>query len=282
MKNLRTDDARFEGGVREAAVAGMFYPEDPKELAGTIERMMHEAAPQGGERIRGIIAPHAGYMYSGPTAARAYGLLAGATYETVAVVAPSHREFFEGVSVFDGTAYRTPLGIVPINVRLREDLIAHCACVHASRAGHREEHAVEVQLPFLQKALGEFTLLPLVIGHQTPETCFELGRGLAQVLGDRNALLVASTDLSHFYPDQAARSIDAVTIGDVRRFDGDGLMSHLTDGAAEACGGGPTVAVMTALKILGAAHMDVVGYATSGDITGDRTNVVGYLGAVAI
>jgi len=282
MKNLRTEHARSDEGVRAAAVAGMFYPEDPKELAATIEQLTGEAGPKGKERIRGIIAPHAGYMYSGPTAARAYARLSGATYETVVVVAPSHREFFEGVSVYDGTAYRTPLGIVPIDVRLREDLIAHCACVHASRAGHREEHAVEVHLPFLQKVLGAFMLLPLVIGHQAPQTCFELGRALGEVLRDRNALLVASTDLSHFYPDQTARSIDAVTVADVERFDGDGLMGHLTDGAAEACGGGPTVAVMTALKILGAEHMDVVGYATSGDITGDRANVVGYLGAVAI
>lgn len=282
MKNLRTDDARPDEGVRGAAVAGMFYPDDPHELAETIEELTREAASQGGGHIRGIIAPHAGYMYSGPTAARAYGRLAGATYETVVVVAPSHREFFEGVSVFEGTAYRTPLGTVEVDVKLREELIANCPCVHASFAGHRDEHAVEVHLPFLQQMLGRFRFLPLVIGHQTPETCFELGKGLARVLEHRDALLVASTDLSHFYPDETARNIDAVMIADVRRFDGDGLMAHLTGGAAEACGGGPTVAVMTALKTLGATRMDVVDYATSGDVTGDRRNVVGYLGAIAI
>jgi AmmeMemoRadiSam system protein B len=231
--------------------------------------------------VRGIIAPHAGYLYSGPAAARAYGRLLRGAYDAVVVVAPSHREYFEGVSVYDGEAYLTPLGTVPVDRDLRDALISLAPCVSASAEGHGEEHAIEVHLPFLQTMLGTFSFLPLVIGHQTPGTCFALGEALGGLLRHRRALLVASTDLSHFHSDREAREIDAVVIGDVRRFDPGALMSHLTEGAAEACGGGPVVAVMTALKSLGAKGLEVMEYATSGDVTGDRRSVVGYLSAVA-
>jgi AmmeMemoRadiSam system protein B len=280
MKNMRTHDVRG-GGVRAAAVAGVFYPGEPGELARTIAGMIPVQPAEASAGIRGIIAPHAGYLYSGATAGRAYGKLVRGAYDSVIVVAPSHREFFEGVSVYDGDAYVTPLGTIPVDRDLRDALISAAPFVHASAAGHGEEHAVEVHLPFLQTVLGSFSFLPLVIGHQTPGTCFALGEALGGVLRDRRALLVASTDLSHFHVDREAREIDAVMIGDVRGFDSRSLMSHLTEGAAEACGGGPVVAVMTALKSLGATRIEVTDYATSGDVTGDRRSVVGYLSAVA-
>ena len=280
MKNMRTHDVRG-GGIRPAAVAGVFYPGDPGELAGTIAGILPPQPVEVTHGVRGIIAPHAGYVYSGPTAARAYGMLVRGTYDTVVVVAPSHREYFEGVSVFDGEAYLTPLGRVPVDRDLREALISAAPFVRASAAGHGGEHSVEVQLPFLQTVLGTFSFLPLVIGHQTPATCFALGEALAAVLRDRKALLVASTDLSHFHSDREARKIDAVMISDVRAFDSRALMTHLTEGATEACGGGPAVAVLTALKGLGATRVEIVEYATSGDVTGDLRSVVGYLSAVA-
>ncbi len=281
MKSIRTHEGRG-GVIRAAAVAGVFYPGDPGELARTIASMI---SSQGGADVspgvRGVIAPHAGYLYSGPTAARAYGKLAKGAYDTVVVVAPSHREFFEGVSAYDGDAYLTPLGSVSVDTDLRDALISVAPCVRASALGHGGEHAVEVHLPFLQSVLGTFSFLPLVIGHQTPGICFALGEALAAVLPDRRGLLVASTDLSHFHSDREAREIDEVVIGDVRAFDSRALMSHLTEGAAEACGGGPVVAVMTALKSLGATRVEVMEYATSGDVTGDRRSVVGYLSALA-
>jgi hypothetical protein len=260
----------------------MFYPGDPGELARTIAGMIPAREAEAIPAVRGIIAPHAGYLYSGPTAGRAYGRLDPGSYDAVVIVAPSHRAYFEGVSVYDGEAYLTPLGTVPVDTDLRNALISAAPCVRASVEGHGEEHAVEVHLPFLQTVLGKFSFLPLVIGHQTPETCFALGEALGGLLSHRRALVVASTDLSHFHSDSEAREIDAVTIADVRTFDPRALMSHLTEGIAEACGGGPVVAVMTALKSLGATRVDVTGYATSGDVTGDRRSVVGYLSAVAI
>ena len=281
MKTMRARDVKGEA-IRAAAVAGMFYPGDPGELARSIAGMIPAGGAEVTPAVRGIIAPHAGYLYSGPTAARAYCRLARGAYDAVVVVAPSHREYFEGVSVYDGQAYLTPLGTVPVDRDLRDALVSAAPFVRASVEGHREEHAVEVHLPFLQTVLGAFSFLPLVIGHQTPGTCFALGEVLGGVLSHRRALVVASTDLSHFHSDSEAREIDAVTIADVRGFDPRALMSHLTEGVAEACGGGPVVAVMTALKSLGATRVEVMEYATSGDVTGDRRSVVGYLSAVAI
>jgi len=271
-----------EADVRPPAVAGMFYPGDPEELSAALRDLLGRSTPGTPAGIRGVIAPHAGYAYSGMTAGRAYGRLGGGHYDTVVVIAPSHREYFEGVSVYPGRAYSTPLGTIPVDAVLREQLLAAAPFVRASAAGHGAEHAVEVHLPFLQAALGEFTLLPLVIGHQTPETCFGLGRALEAVLAGRGALIVASTDLSHFHDDGEARALDSVVLDDVGRFDPRALMAHLEDGSAEACGGGPAVAALSALKSLGATHVDVTGYATSGDVTGDRRSVVGYMSAVAL
>jgi len=280
MKSMHKGDRREER-VRPASVAGMFYPADPGELAGMIARMMHMKKGEGNVQVRGIIAPHAGYAYSGPTAALAYGKLAGGTYDVAVVVAPSHREFFEGVSVYDGDAYATPLGSVRVDGDLRTALCAAAPFVRASARGHGQEHAVEVHIPFLQSLLRDYSLLPLVIGHQTPETCYALGEALGTVLRGRNALLVASTDLSHFHYDSEAREIDRVMIGDVKAFDPRALMSHIAEGTAEACGGGPAAAVMTGLRALGASRFEVAGYATSGDVTGERDRVVGYMSAVA-
>jgi len=219
-------------------------------------------------------------VYSGQTAGAVYGRLKGSEYKTVVVVAPSHREFFEDVSVFEGSAYATPLGEIAVDRDLRNELLEASPVVHASLAGHRNEHAVEVHLPFLQKMLTHFSLLPLVIGHQTPEVCFGLGKALGDILKGRDALVVASTDLSHFYPDDVAKDKDAVMIDDVARFDDESLMAHLEDGSTEACGGGPAVAVLAAMKNRGAGCAEIVAYATSGDVTGDRSSVVGYLGAI--
>jgi len=270
--------------IRPPAVAGKFYPGDPQDLRETIAGFLEEAEsePISGE-IRGIVAPHAGYMYSGFTAAHAYKLLKGREFDVVVVVSPSHFDFFHGVSVYPGEAYETPLGRIPINAELREALTAASDVVIVSDAGHRAEHALEVQLPFLQCTLqpGTFTLVPLVIGDQKREICFALGQALAEVLKDRNVLLVASTDLSHYYPASIAERLDAVMMRDVAAFDYEKLMTDLETHRTEACGGGPTVAVMAALDDLGVRKMKVTHRSNSGDTTGDYSSVVGYLSAVA-
>lgn len=278
----RMTHSALKGSVRPCAVCGTFYPENPAELAASIDGLFRDVPPHQGEWIRGIIAPHAGYKYSGPTAATAFGRLRGSTYDAVLIVSPSHHEYFEGTSVFDGGGYATPLGVVPIEDDLREELVSASGDIRASGAGHQSEHAVEVQLPFLQRALGEFAFVPLVIGHQTPETCFKLGKAIAGVVRDRKILLIASTDLSHYYSAEVAHRMDTIVIDDLRAFDEQALMDHLEKGMAEACGGGPAVAVLTALRHLGSSRVDILNYATSGDVTGDYRSVVGYVGAVAV
>jgi AmmeMemoRadiSam system protein B len=268
--------------VRPPAVQGMFYPGDPSTLRSEISRMLRDAggkAVQG--KVRGLVAPHAGYIYSGSTAARGYAQLQGESYDVVVIIAPSHQEYFDGVSVYSGDAYRTPLGQVPVHAHLRELLARHSKCVEVSERGHREEHALEVQLPFLQQVLSAFSVLPVVIGNQHRANCYELGHGLASVLREQEYLLVASTDLSHYHSASVANRLDSLVIDDIARFDYGGLMTDLEEGKAEACGGGPVVTMMVALHSLGVNQMQVLHHCNSGDITGDVDRVVGYLSAAA-
>ncbi len=268
--------------VRKAAVAGMFYPGDPAVLKRDVDGLLDAVPPQrSGRPIVALVVPHAGYVYSGGTAARAYARLRGASYETVVVVSPSHREYFEGASVYPGGAYATPLGPIPIDAGLRTALVQSCPLVSVSAHGHRSEHAVEVQLPFLQRALGPFRLLPIVIGNQRRSVCFELGECLGKLLKGRSALLVASTDLSHYHNAREADVLDGAFVHLLERGDDEGIMSALEARSTEACGGGPVVTVLHAARAMGSAGVEVVGRSTSGDVNGDNQSVVGYVSAVA-
>jgi len=272
--------------IRQPAVAGLFYPDVPSILNADIERMFENAKDIIGDKkingeIKAIIAPHAGYMYSGQTAAVAYSLIRGKDYDTVVVVSPSHREYFDAISIYDGKAYKTPLGEIEIDIELAEKIYEKGkGLIEISSYGHKLEHAVEVHLPFLQKALNHFKLVPIVMGDQKADYCFRLGDILGDVLAGRNALLVASTDLSHYYTYDVAVKLDKIVIDDVANFDEVKLMDDLEQQRCEACGGGPTVAVMHAAKKLGADKSEVLYYCNSGDVTGDKTGVVGYLSAV--
>ncbi|MEK9136797.1 MAG: AmmeMemoRadiSam system protein B [Bacteroidota bacterium] len=267
---------------RRCTVCGQFYPADPQELRQSISEMIAGVKPLKLDgTVRGIIGPHAGYMYSGYTAAHAYALLQGKTYDCVVIVSPSHREYFDGVSVFPGGSYSTPLGGVEVDRALREKLLKNSAVVTASHSGHGLEHAIEVHLPFLQYVLGDFKLLPIVMGDQRRENCFALGDALGEVLKDENVLLVASTDLSHYYPSDVANRLDAMIIEDVKKFDYESLMRDIELQRAEACGGGPTVSVMLTLSRLGVKKMTILHHCNSGDVTGDHSQVVGYLAAAA-
>ena len=269
--------------TRQCAVAGFFYPSDPAVLRQEVMALLRKANQRNISGIvRGLVSPHAGYPYSGLTAAHAYALLQGKRYSTVVIVSPSHREYFNGVSVFPGEFYATPLGDVQINSELRDELLRECPLVQASDAGHHDEHAIEVQLPFLQEVLRNFTILPVVMGDQRRDMCLELAGGLARIAQDENVLFIASTDLSHYHSSEIAEQLDAVMIEDVRAFDWDRLMQDLDAHRTEACGGGPTVAVMAALSDLGVTRMEILNHCNSGDVTGDRDRVVGYLAAAAV
>jgi len=269
--------------VRPPAVAGMFYPGLAGQLEAQVSEFLDVAQPEKlQDDIVALVSPHAGYVYSGPTAANGYKLLEKRRFETVVIVSPSHREYFDGISLYGGSAYRTPMGDTPLDVQLREQITEGERLIVVSDAGHRSEHAIEVQLPFLQKVLGDFQFLPVVMGDQRRELCFLLGHKLAQVLVGRKALLIASTDLSHFHPYSAAVERDKRVIDLVGSFDYEGLMTDLELEKAEACGGGPTVAVMLAARELGADRVVILHHCNSGDVTGDRSGVVGYLSAAIV
>jgi len=271
---------KVTGAIRKPAVAGKFYPADKTSLTTAVDHLLARAETTSltGSAI-GIISPHAGYQYSGLTAAYAWLAARDTSFDTVVVVSPSHREYFDGISVYGGSAYATPLGDVGINKELREQLVSGDGIIEISSAGHREEHALEVQLPFIQRIRNNAILLPVVMGDQRREYCTHLGERLASVLAGSRALLVASSDLSHYHTYETANDLDRVVIDDVVSFDELKLMGDLESGRVEACGGGPMVAVMIAARNLGATAAHVLHHCNSGDTGGDRDNVVGYLAA---
>jgi AmmeMemoRadiSam system protein B/AmmeMemoRadiSam system protein A len=283
------DVSEMDHTVREPAVAGQFYTADPAALRKEILGYLDAARPPalGGETIA-IVSPHAGYPYSGRVAAFGYKLVAGRAYDAVVVISPSHTEYFSHASVFPGAAYRTPLGDIPVDVELaklivsKSDLVRFDAKGHEARAFQRGEHALEVQLPFLQVALGDFKLVPIVMGDQSAPAAEALGTALGEALRGKSVLIVASTDLSHFHDDGEARTLDGDFQKRLALFDPAGLLKALASKSVEACGGGPVVSAMIAARSLGATKCVVLAYANSGDVTGDRSSVVGYLSAAMV
>jgi AmmeMemoRadiSam system protein B len=265
---------------RHPVVAGMFYPAQKEKLRSDIEEMFSgtESNPIDGE-IYGLVVPHAGYVYSGYVAAEAFHQLAHRQFETVAVIAPSHRDYFRGVSVYAGD-YVTPLGDVRVDRLRAEKLMKSGTLIKATELGHREEHALEVQLPFLQSILDDFKILPLVMGTQDWESCYELGNSLGQILKDSKSLVVASSDLSHFYSVDKAHRLDHIVAEDIEQFEESKLFDDIQHRQCEACGAGPIVAAMIATKLMGAKKARVLSYHTSGEVSGDYNEVVGYLSGV--
>ena len=226
-----------------------------------------------------LVAPHAGLKYSGPVAAHAYRLLRGRRFDVAVLVGPSHFVGFSGVAVARVAGFETPSGVVPVAGDLADALMRATPVVREHAAAHAREHSLEMQLPFLQHLAPATPIVPLVMGYQTDDTARALADGLTSVLRGRNALLVASTDLSHYHDAATALRLDAVVLDHVERFDADGLQRALDAEPHHACGGGPTVAVMRAARALGARDAVVLNYADSGDVSGDKTRVVGYMAA---
>jgi AmmeMemoRadiSam system protein B len=268
--------------VRPAAVAGSWYPATAGALTSEVDRLLADAtrtsAPVTGDLVA-LIAPHAGLKYSGPVAACAYQLLRERAFDLAVLVGPSHFVGFEGVAVYQSGAFETPLGIVPVDEDAAAALMRSTSIVREHDAAHAREHSLEMQLPFLQRLHPGIPILPLVMGYQTAATAGALAGGLAVTLLGRRAVLIASSDLSHYHPASVAARLDQVVIDLVSRFDADGLQTALDANDGHACGGGPIVAVMRAARQLGATAARTVQYADSGDVSGDKTAVVGYMAA---
>ncbi len=268
--------------VRRAAVAGSWYPGEAATLIREVERHLSAAgSPVVPGRLLGLVSPHAGLKYSGPVAAHGYALLAGRGPLTVVLVGPSHYAAFDGVAVVAHGAFETPLGSIPIDEDLAAEIVDPGLKIVEEPSPHQEEHSLEMQLPFLQHLVADLRIVPLVMGSQLRGEVDRLASVLARVVAARqDAVLVASSDLSHYHPAARAHALDALVVRDIESFDPEGLMSRLESTRGHACGGGPIVSVMKAARSLGADRATVLRYADSGDVPGgDKARVVGYLSA---
>jgi len=267
--------------LRKSVIAGSWYSGNPSVLRGDIEGFLNLVPDiESVGEVMAIIAPHAGYIYSGQVAAYAYKRICGNNYDAVIVVGPSHRVAFSGISIFSSGGYETPLGIVPIAEELAKQIKKNSKLVSDIPAAHLQEHSIEIQLPFLQYALGNFSFVPLVMGDQSASTCQDLAQAICDSIQGMKVLIVASSDLSHFHGYNEATKLDDVALRYLKESDAAGLLDSLARGAAEACGGGPMAVAMLVGSKLGANSARVLKYANSGDVTGDKSSVVGYAAAI--
>jgi AmmeMemoRadiSam system protein B len=266
--------------VRPSPIAGIWYQNNPSLLVGDLDRYLAQAQvrpPDG--KVWGIVTPHAGYHYSGLVAAHAFKCLDGLQPELVAIVSPLHHFHYAPLLTTAHEAYETPLGLVEVDVQAIDQL--HHALRQNLGYGLRQvyrdgEHALEIELPFLQHILGKFRLLPVMIRDQGAPVVKILGKALAEVLQGRQALLVASSDLSHFYTQQRAEELDSALLRRLAAFDPQGVMDAEIEGVGFACGRGAIAAVLWAAERLGANRVSILRHATSGDISGNFASVVGY------
>ena len=264
--------------IREPAVAGMFYPSSQKELTNQLQLLFDITKnDEDIQNMFGLVSPHAGYMYSGKTAAYGFNTVKDKTYDTIIILSPSHREYFQGISIYNGDAYRTPLGLVPVNKEVRQKFIELNENIFEGIEGHRAEHAVEVQIPFLQYMYKDFSIVPVVMGDQSSKYVDILAETLTGVVD--KTLVVASSDLSHFYTKDVADKLDSIIADSIAKFEYDKLQESLESGRCEACGGGAIVAMMKAAKLKHIENSRILNRSDSGDVTGDNSEVVGYLSA---
>ena len=278
--------------IRPPVVAGMFYPKDREELIFTINKMLDNVdidiiEPYLNEKILGFIAPHAGYIYSGQVAAYTYKLVqllnSKRKIEIVVVLSPSHREPLYGSSVYNGDYYSTPLGEIKVS-SLAKDISNEDLHIYYSDIGHSLEHALEVQLPFLQVVLGDFQLIPIVIGDWRREHTKKLSQILREKIYEKysNVLFIASTDLSHFYPYDVAKEMDLKFLALLEQGNIDELEEAVIKEEVEACGIGPVFTLCELFRLGKESYFKTLYYANSGDVIPEKNQVVGYGSGVFI
>jgi AmmeMemoRadiSam system protein B len=271
--------------IRPSPIAGTWYNGDAARLRRQVTAYLDAARlPELPGRVIAVIAPHAGHRYSGRTAGYAFAALRGRAPEVVAVVSPMHQPYPGSLLTTAHKAYATPLGPVWVDeaalLKLDDELAA--AGLDLVQVANDGEHSLEIELPFLQVALaGEFKLLPVMVRSQSSLVALNLGKALARALSGRDALLVGSTDLSHFYPEEHARILDGEMLRRLRGFSPDELFAAERTGKGFACGVAAVAAVLWAARELGADSVEILHHSTSADETGDRASVVGY-GAAAV
>jgi AmmeMemoRadiSam system protein B len=273
--------------VRPSPIAGQWYPGDPEKLSSSVDHYINDASlPQLDGDIIAIITPHAGHIYSGPVAGYAFAAIRGMKSELVAVISPMHYPYNEPLLTTAHEAYQTPLGVIPVDVQAVEFLnhqLEETLGYGLSYIRRDREHSLEIELPFLQRVIDPgFKLLPVMVREQGRKVTRILGQCLAKTLRGQSALLVASTDLSHFYPQDLANQLDEVMLEAIESFDPDAVIQTEEEGRGFACGRGALASVLWAAKDLGADRVQILRHATSGDVTGDTQQVVGYGAAVVL
>lgn len=268
--------------IRQPAVAGRFYPAKPESLTRQLDEYLGATAPsaQASEAGLGCVVPHAGYMYSGHVAGAVYCRLpARASY---IILCPNHTGRGAPLAMISKGEWLTPLGTVRVDAPLAQALRQACHLLLEDTEAHEDEHSLEVQLPFLQRHVGNFTFVPIAIGVGGYSTLETLGHALAQALKKHSepALIIASSDMNHYEPDSVTRVKDHKAIDRILALDAAGLYEVLRREDISMCGYGPAIAMLTAAKDLGAQRAELVKYATSADTSGDRSAVVGYAGII--
>lgn len=267
--------------IRPSSIAGTWYEGQPKRLAESVDAYLERANIEKIKgKVIGLVAPHAGHRYSGPVAGYAFAAARGLSPSLVAVIAPMHHPYPYPLITSAHSFYFTPIGNIPVARPQLDELSA----LLESRLGYGlsaipndPEHALEIELPFLQRALqNPFRLIPLMLRQQDPHTARVLGETLAEILRGQDCLLVASTDLSHFYNQAAAERLDAAMLNAAESFEPEALYEVESKGKGEACGLGALAATLWAAKALGADTVKILNYATSGNVSGDYERVVGY------
>jgi len=273
--------------VRRPCQAGRFYAGTADSLRAEIESCFtHKFGPgsvpevvkEGPRQILGLVCPHAGYMYSGPVAAHAYHSLAlDGVPETVVIFGPNHTGYGSALAVMNEGSWRTPLGDVEIDVEVANEIVRESKIIDIDESAHRYEHSVEVQLPFLQYLYGSsFKFVPICFLMQDLDSSREVGQAVAKALQGRNAVVIASTDMTHYEPQETANRKDRMALAAVEKMDEELFYSTVEAHCVSMCGYGPVVALITAAKRLGAKRAELLCYRTSGDVIGDYSSVVGY------
>ncbi len=278
--------ALASGIVRDPYAAGSFYPSDPEQLFSQIDSFLQNVPirkSEKKERIIGLVVPHAGYTYSGQVAAYAYKQIQGQNYDTVFLIGPSHRKLFKGAAVWQEGDWKTPLGTVKIDSEIARSIAQSDPLFQQDAGVHAEEHSLEVQLPFLQRVLKDFKIVPIVTGDLSLETSAVLGSMLADQYKNskKKMLFVFSTDMSHYRAAVETARMDRETMGFMMRSDSEGLYENLTQKKSELCGAGAVLAMIAMQEHVEGLGLHYLKYSHSGAVTGENDSVVGY-GAFAL
>lgn len=269
--------------IRTPAVAGMFYPSEKNELKQSIkESFLHKFGPEkippsnDRKKIFGVICPHAGYMYSGPIACHSFYAISSDMPELFIIIGPNHWGVGSNVATMKDCKWETPLGQVEVDSDTAEKISKLANIIEIDSFAHSREHSLEVQIPFLQEMTPNFKIVPISLIDQRKEVSIEIGKAMAKIAKEKKTMIIGSSDFTHYEPNEFAHQQDSALIEPILELDIDRFYEVLQEKNVSACGYGAIASTMVACKELGAAKGELLKYATSGDITGDKSSVVGY------